>query len=351
MSQIPDSPYGSWSSPLSAQEITETVNTPTDITIHQNQLFWLELRAKENSRLTLMTVRDGVQMELTPAPFNLRSRLHEYGGGAYLVKDAQAFFCNAEDQSIYCLDSLAGEASPVPITEKSTCRYADMQVDLCRGRLICIRESHVGLPVSSSSPKNEIIAIDLLTHKQEVLVSGADFYSSVKVSVDGSSLSWLCWNHPHMPWDETALFCGRFDEKGLLRDLRHIAGDGDESIFQPEWDCDNRLIFVSDRSNWWNLYRCDPWGDDLKIQCLYSADMEFGRPQWVCGQRAYSVNSQGEVVSSHFSQGQWQLATLTEQGLKTIGSGYSDLKSIVTEGEHAWAIASSPSVTIDFRSL
>ena len=234
-----------------------------------------------------------------------------------------------------------------------------------------MRESHKGLDASAAYAQNELIAINLDTYEQQTLVTGTDFYSSPKLSSDGKSLCWLCWSHPHMPWDETALYCADFDEHGLLCDHEHIAGSGNESIFQPEWDNDNRLVFISDRSNWWNLYRCDPRGDvrqieglqieglqieglqieSLQIESLHNAAMEFGRPQWVFGQRTYSINSLNEIVCSYFQQGQWGLARLAALDLEQLGPAYSDLKSICCDGQQVWAIASTPELADHIISI
>jgi len=340
---MPNTRYGSWSSPLTAKQVIDTANSPQDLCldqggIDQGRLYWLELRPKENSRLTLMTHLDGAITELTPAPFNVRSRVHEYGGGAHLIHTGQVFFCNAQDQRIYQLDVNSPQQTPTAITPEGPFRYADLQLDSSRNRLICVRESHADTDSSQPYPSNALISIDLNTQQQNILLSGADFYASNKFSPDQDALCWLSWNHPHMPWDAAELHRGQFDQTGALINRQHIAGNAQESVFQPEWDANGDLVFVSDRSGWWNLYR----SEGSHIQCLAQTDKEFGRPQWVCGQRSYGISDPEQIICSYSHQGRWHIASLQQQTLHALGPTYSDIKSIVVCDDQAWFIASFP---------
>lgn len=359
---MPTSSYGNWQSPLSAKQVIATANTPVDLTIDQGQLYWLELRPNENSRLTLLTLQDNKPLELTPAPINVRSRVHEYGGNGYLILENQLYFCDGEDQRIYRLDLLSNTSPPQPITPPGPFRYADLQLDPRRNCLLCVRESHPTTP-KTAYPHNEIIAIDLNTGQQHSLVSGADFYASLQLSPDGKRLCWLNWNHPHMPWDAAELHYGELDAQGLLNDPQHLAGSPNESIFQPSWENDTHLIFASDRSGWWNLYRQKAFPQKTPAECLHSATMEFGRAQWVSGQRTYCLTQAPKVqppkaqpskaprpqvlpakniLCGYLHQGHWRLGEISEQGFKAFGPPYSDIKSVTADEEHAWFIASYP---------
>lgn len=344
---MPNTPYGSWSSPLTAKQVIDTSSNPMDLSIHEGQLYWLELRPQENSRLTLMCLINNAPVELTPSPFNVRSRVHEYGGGAYSISNNQVFFCNAEDQRIYCLNPHLHLPQPQAITKSEPFRYADIQLDSNRNRLICVRESHAETSQTSPYPINELVAIDLDTGEQTVLVSGADFYSSPKISPNHQTLCWLSWNHPHMPWDAAELHQGQFEPHGLIANQQHIAGSDQESVFQPEWDKQGDLVFVSDRSGWWNIHRYK----NENIQCLYKAQMEFGRAHWVFGQRSYAINDQNQVICSYIHQGSWHLGKIVKQQLKPLGPDYSDIKSITVSENRVWFIASYPHQSDEIVSI
>ncbi|PCI45765.1 MAG: peptidase [Moraxellaceae bacterium] len=344
---MPNIPYGSWPSPLSAKQVIDTSCSPVDLSIDRGRLYWLELRPQENSRLTLMSLINNAPVELTPSPFNVRSRVHEYGGGAYTTSGNQIFFCNAEDQRIYRLDPRVNLQQPQPITEPGPFRYADIQLDLNRNRLICVRESHAETSKNNPYPINQLVAIDIDTGEQNVLVSGADFYSSPKISPNHQALCWLSWSHPHMPWDAAELHQGQINSDGLIVNQQHVAGSDQESVFQPEWDMNGELVFVSDRSGWWNLYRHG--GEN--IQCLYDAQMEFGRPQWVFGQRTYAISDQNQIICSHIHQGSWHLGQLIQRQLQPLGSDYSDIKSITMSGDQVWFVASYPNQADQIESI
>ena len=196
--------------------------------------------------------------DITPAPFNVRTRVHEYGGGSYLVHQGTVYFSNFADQRLYRQDA---DAEPVAITPEAALRYADGVVDIQRQRLICVREDHTG----EGEAVNTIASISLDGNtEQQVLVSGSDFYSSPRLSPDGSQLAWLCWNHPNMPWDGTELWVATVTAAGTVADAQKIAGGISESVLEPRWSPDGVLYFVSDRSGWWNLYR---WQGEIEPLC------------------------------------------------------------------------------------
>ncbi|HEU0253835.1 MAG TPA: prolyl oligopeptidase family serine peptidase, partial [Pyrinomonadaceae bacterium] len=245
---------------------------------------------------------DGVCTDVTPSSFNARTRVHEYGGGDYLVHEGTIYFSNFSDQRLYRQQGVTG--TPEPLTGVANVRYADGRMDHARSRIICVREDHTG----EGEPVNSIVAVDLNSGDGtgSVLVEGNDFYSSPRLSPDGTQLAWLTWNHPNMPWDGCELWVGEFGEDGTLTSTRWVAGGSAESIFQPEWSPDGVLYFASDRSGWWNLERIAPDGG---IERVFQAKAELGMPQWVFGMSSYAFASAGMIVCSQIEQGVSMLAT------------------------------------------
>jgi dipeptidyl aminopeptidase/acylaminoacyl peptidase len=258
---------------------------------------------------------------MTPPAFNVRTRVNEYGGGAFVVANGTVYFSNFADQRLYRQDS---RSEPRPITPEANLRYADGIIDSGRGKMICVREDHTD---AGQEAVNAIVTLDL--HEGDpgqVWVSGNDFFSSPKISPDGSRLAWLSWNHPNMPWDGTELWIGEIGEDGSLGQTEQVAGGIDESVFQPEWSPDGILYFVSDRTGWWNLYR---WRD-RRTEPLCQMDAEFGLPQWVFGMSTYAIESADRIVCAYCQQGTWCLANLyTATGeIEVIETPYSSIGSV-----------------------
>jgi dipeptidyl aminopeptidase/acylaminoacyl peptidase len=279
-------------------------------------VYWLESRPGEGGRnVVVLLTPDRRTEDVTPQPFNARTRVHEYGGGGFTVDGGVVYFSNFADQRIYYR---APDGEPVPLTPETGRRYADMVVDRERRRLIAIREDHAG-----NGPVNEIVGIDLESGEEYVLVSGNDFYSSPRLSPDGRRLVWLTWNHPNMPWDGTELMGCDLGADGFPENVEQIAGGQDESIFQPEWSPEGTLHFVSDRTGWWNLYR---WREG-RDEPLCEREAEFGLPQWVFGMSTYAFVSPGRIVCTYTESGSSYLAVLdTESGeLEPLETPYSSI--------------------------
>jgi hypothetical protein len=241
MSERGVAPYGSWKSPISSDLIVRGVVGLAEVVIDGRDVYWLESRPGEGGRnVVVLLTSDERTEDVTPQPFNARTRVHEYGGGGFTVDGGTVYFSNFADQRIY---SRAPGGEPTPLTPETGRRYADMVVYRERRRLIAIREDHAG-----NGPVNEIVGIDLESGEEHVLVSGNDFYSSPRLSPDGRRLVWLTWNHPNMPWDGTELMGCHLGADGFPENVEHIAGGQDESIFQPEWSPEGTLHVVSDRT-------------------------------------------------------------------------------------------------------
>src|SRR6185436_12221981 len=224
------SPYGSWKSPITADLIVRGSVGLGQPIIEGDSICWVELRPTEGGRNVIVRrSADGVCMDVNPEPFNARTRVHEYGGGDYTVVESTIYFSNFVDQKIY--RQVPGE-QPLALTPDSALRYAEPLPVTQRRRLICVREDH-GDP--GAEAKNTIVSIsmDNPADEQKVLAGGNDFYSSPKLSPDGSQLAWLTWNHPNMPWDGCELWVGDLSDTGEVVASRRLAGGRAESIFQP----------------------------------------------------------------------------------------------------------------------
>ncbi len=293
-------PFGSWASPITADLIVGESIRLGQIGVLGSDIFWSEGRPQEQGRNVLVwRSADGRIADLTPAPLNVRSRVHEYGGGAFTVGRKAGFFVNDDDQQIWRLR--AGEA-PRTLTAATGMRHADIEIDAAHKRLICVREDHSG----GGEAVNTLVAVSLTNGAQQVLASGHDFFSTPRVSPDGRRLAWLSWDHPDMPWDGTTLWLADLQPDGALGAARVAAGGVDESIFQPNWSPRGELHFVSDRSGWWNLYRLR--GDE--VQALHPMAAEFGQPQWAFGMSSYGFDARGRIVCTVVQQGRAMLAVL-----------------------------------------
>ncbi len=339
-------PYGSWRSPITADLIVKGSVGLSQPTFDDSDVYWIELRPTEGGRNVIVKRNsDGVLSDINPLPFNARTRAHEYGGGDYAVKDGVVYFSNFVDQRLYRVD---GRDNPTPITAAADVRYAEVWIDAGRNRLICVREDHRG----EGEAVNTIVSISLegADETGEVLVEGNDFYSSPKLSPDGTHLAWLTWNHPNMPWDGCELWVGEVASDGKLTDTRWVAGGSHESIFQPEWSPSGVLYFASDKNGWWNLQRISEGGE---IESLYSTKGELGQPQWLFGMSAYAFASEDSIVCSHVEQGVSRLSILDLQTrkLKDVDCPFTDITYVRSANGLAVFRAGSPTDVVSISRL
>lgn len=338
MSQSRIAPYGSWKSPITSDSIVSGSIGLAQPLIDGPDIYWIEMRPTEGGRSVILK-RDapGVVSDVTPPPFNARTRVHEYGGGDYAVRDGAVYLANFSDQRLYVR---RGEAAPEAITPAADARYADAVIDEARGRLICVREEHT---VAGREALNSLVGVKLDGNETPgaVLVSGNDFYSSPRVSPDGSRLAWLTWNHPNMPWDGSELWIGTLNDGGSLEIGGRVAGGANESIFQPEWSPDGVLYFVSDRSGWWNLYRVN---SDGTIEPLCEMQAEFGMPQWGFGMSTYAFESAETIVCAYIENGISRLALLgtRTKRFEPVVSPYTDIRFVRASRGYAVMRAGSP---------
>jgi dipeptidyl aminopeptidase/acylaminoacyl peptidase len=311
-------PYGSWTSPITADLVVGGSISLVAVAIDGQDIYWLESRPTEGGRHTIMRrAQDETVSECTPPDYYVRTTVHEYGGAAFTVVDGTIYFANYKDQRLY--RQLPG-GEPARLTPDEGFRYADIVVDARRRRLVCIREDHT----RGGEPVNTIVAIGLPGGDNgTVLASGNDFYASPRLSPDGSQLAYLTWNHPNMPWDGCELWLADVGPDGKLFHAQLVAGGKSEAVFQPEWSPDGKLYFVAEPTGWWNLYA---WTDGT-VEALHPMQAEFGKPQWVFGTSSYGFASQDRILSCYTRKGIDQLAWLDipTSELKPIASPYTDI--------------------------
>jgi len=336
MSDVKIAPYGSWKSPISSDLIVAESIRVGQSRCDGDDIYWVEQRPNEGGRNVLVRrTPDGRVSDLTPPPYNVRSRVHEYGGGAYAVSDGVVIFANFSDQRLYRLDP---GGAPRLVTPEAALRYADAVFDRGRNLLFCVREDHRG----PGEAVNTLAKVKAGGDESggEVIVSGNDFYASPRLSPDGSRLAWLTWNHPNMPWDGTELWAGELDEGGSIVRAERVAGGRAESIFQPEWSPDGVLYFVSDRTGWWNLYRWDAG----RVEALCPMEAEFGQPQWVFGMSTYAFEAAERIVCTYTQAGASHLASLDTGSLKLreIATPYTAISEVSAAPGRALFLAGSP---------
>jgi dipeptidyl aminopeptidase/acylaminoacyl peptidase len=318
-------PFGSWESSLGAELLAAATVRFGQIAVSGGSIFWSEGRPAESGRNVVVECAAGGTCEdRHPPPFDARTRVHEYGGGAFAVgSDGELFFSHDPDQRLY--RARRGEP-PRPVTATGTSRFADAVVDAPRQRLIAVRETHPAPGSAAAEAVNTLVAVDLGSGAETVLASGHDFFSSPRLSPDGTRLAWLTWDHPRMPWQGSELWVADLDAAGRPLSERRVAGGPHESIFQPEWSPAGELHFVSDRSGWWNLYR----ERGTSIDALQPMEAEFGEPQWVFGLAMYGFQPDGTLVCAYEQNGRSHLARLDPRSgaFEPIETPYCSIRNV-----------------------
>jgi dipeptidyl aminopeptidase/acylaminoacyl peptidase len=329
-------PYGSWRSPIDAATVARggrRLGAPR--IAGDGAVWWTEGRPEEGGRVALMRRPGGGEPEeVTPAGSNARTRVHEYGGGAWeLAGPDLVLFVEFADQRVY-RQRLGGEPeaiTPEPASPGGL-RYADFALSPDGRTVVCVRESH-----GEGEAVNEVVALSLEdSGEPAALASGRDFYSFPRISSDGRWITWTCWDHPNMPWDGTELWVAPLEDPGQAR---LVAGGPEESIFQPDWDREGRLHFVSDRDGWWNLYRAGEPGAELSgeewpLLQLTEEEAELGHPQWLLGGSTYAFLDDGTIACIRCERGAERIFALeldawelTDLGLPYTAFGFPSLRA------------------------
>lgn len=342
-------PYGAWTSPITADLVVASAVRLDAVWVGTTDLWWAELRPEQGGRVAVVRHQPGgTDHEILPTGFSARTRVHEYGGGAWWLHDDVLFFANWDDQCLYRFDAEV-DLEPTRLTplpdSAGEARYADGRVTPDHEWVVCVREWHAG---DGAEASNEIVVVPIGGGEPRVLVTGPDFVSFPRPSPDGTLLAWTQWDHPDMPWDATSLWVGDIREtaSGLaLQNARCVAGSSrDESIFQPEWNPDGVLHFISDRREWWNLYRFDePGAPSSEPIAVTDIEGEVGEPQWVFGGSRYAFLEDGRVLLAYAQDGMDRLAVVDGGELADLETPYTEFRSLRPYGEGGALIAASPS--------
>jgi dienelactone hydrolase len=339
-------PYGTWRSFISASAVAESASRPGDLVVDGLDIYIGESRPDEAGRVAIVKLgspRDLPPEDILPAPYSARSRVHEYGGGAFNVRAGSLVFVHDADQALYLRGPGERPRRLSPILASGQRRFAEPIFDSSRERILAIVEEHGS---AGREPENYVAAVGYggRTGRFEVMLRGQHFYSSLRLSPDHQRLAWLSWRHPCMPWDGTELWVAELDGLGLPKVPRRIAGGPTESIFQPEWDAHGNLCFISDRSGFWNLYRYSD-RDGVKPLCPRPAD--FGAPQWVFGMSTYCSLPDGDTLCTLTEGGLWRLGRLsaTTHDLRLLDLPYTEYYTLRAAPDGAALLVASPTVS------
>lgn len=303
-------PYGTWHSPIAASDLARSAVSLSYVQVASGVPYWLESRPTEGGRYVIVTPGSSGQiLERTPAGFNARTRVHEYGGRPYALGHDAIYFTHFADQRLYV--QRANDV-PVALTPEGY-RYADFDFLPTGPSLLAVREDHTG----AGEARNAIVALDpsLGIHPGTALFAASDFAAYPRASPDGRRIAWIGWNHPDMPWDSTTLYVADWTSRGLAQ-LTAVAGGPRESVLEPRWHADGTLYFISDRSGWWNLYRLR----DGRVELVFPIEAELAAPLWTLGQSSYALGTDRAVV-------RYARAACDQLGVVDLASGkLSDLE-------------------------
>lgn len=344
----PRAAYGTWRSPISAARIAAgSVSLSGPRFGPGEDVIWLEGRPTEGGRCVLVRRSpDGALADLTPADFNVRSRVHEYGGGPWAIAGETIVCSGYADQRLHRIDLGSGEATaPEPITAEpqtpGAVRFADADPAPDGTLAVCVRETHSG-----GEAVNEIVAVALDgsvagAAEPTVIATGNDFYAAPRISPDGTRIAWLEWSHPQMPWDGTELWSAELTLDGARASVaraRRIAGGERESIWQPGWSPAGELHWVTDASGWWNL-------EAERQGPLAPEQAEFGYPHWVFGGSTYAFTTAGEIVCVRVERADERLCLVRDGRAEPLDLPYTSygFPAIDVRGRRALFVAGSPS--------
>ncbi len=347
---LTDGPQGD-QAPLAAERVLGRDPSLKDVTLADGHLFWLEQRPAEQGRTTLLH-RPADQpkapaREVTPAPWNLRTRVHAYGGASYCWGDGWVVFVDDGDRCLWRVDPLDPGATPQRLTAPGDRAFADGLIDSRRERWIGVMEA---------GDTDQLVTVPLAGGEPRPLHQPADFCGYAVLSPDGRQLAWVEWQQPHMPWERSQLWLAVVDEGGRLGPPRIVAGSTSEdaqaiAVFQPLWVGDQRLVVAEDSSGWWNLRQLDTgrghWQELLPMAA------EFAMPQWVYGMRTTAWDGR-QLLAASCRDGLWELGEVrlepgsaTPPGAPTerwrpLSVPFDDLASISAADGRLACVASSP---------
>ena len=351
MTDTTTAPYGSWKSPITSDLIVSEFVRLAEPFFDGEDIYWTELRPPNAGRISIVKrAPDGQTTDVTPPEFNARTRVHEYGGGVYIVQEGVIWSSNYDDQRLYRIDP---GCEPVALTPEVDLRFADGVFDSRRGLIYSVREDHTG----EGEAVNTIVSLSATEPADggDIVATGGDFYSNPRLSPDGTQLAWLQWNHPNMPWDGTELHVAQLDEAGRVESSQRIAGGLEESVLQPRWSPGGTLYFISDRSGWWNLHRMI----DGQVQPVFAKDAEFAGPSWVFRLSNYGFESDESLLCVYSEAGKAQLtriqtATIGRDGgpeTELIETPFSSIHDLDVSGGQAVFLGGSPTQAMAITKL
>jgi dipeptidyl aminopeptidase/acylaminoacyl peptidase len=328
-------PHGSWPTPITSELVVRAAARLGEVVVDGDDVYWSESRPTEGGRSVIVRrSADGTLTDVLPAPWNARTRVHEYGGGAWTVSRGTLWFTEFGDQRLYRLDP--GSVGPVPVTPEPAVpagvRHADLRV-VDDGTVLAVRETHTA-GGRAADVLSEIVRIGP-GGATEVLVSGPDFVSDPRLAPDGVTLAWLQWDHPHMPWDTAQLVVRAADGSDHV-----IAGGAGESVVQPTWGEDLSLWWFSDRTDVWSLYRRRPHGE---AELVLDVGSDIAGPQWVFGQSRFALLSDGRIALAYGRAGADRLAVLEPGGQpREFDLPYGAFRYLAAQGTSVACLAGGP---------
>ncbi len=338
-------PPGQWVSSISADLVAGKVLRFGGLSTYQDNVYWVEARPQENGRSVLVSwSKTHGYVDLVPVPYSVRSKVHEYGGGAFFVGENGVFFVDDDTQDVFQV--IPGDA-PQRITEVAHLRFADFSE--AGTRRICVCEDHEG----EGHPQNSLVAIDLKDAARGTITSlqgGRDFYAFPRVSHKGDKLAFLAWDLPYMPWEAAALYVCDLMPDGSALEPRLIAGGVGQSVFQPVWGAQDQLYFVAEVGDQALLHVWD--GADVKVVLDHEGD--FSRPLWGLGTTTYALLGQDRIAASYIADGQVRLGMVDSKNgvlspleleaadIQNISSGADHLAALVTTTHQAQAVTIYP---------
>lgn len=323
---------GRWESPVSSDLIVWATARLRQLVFHDGVVYWTESRPCDNGRIMIVAHDGNAARDLLPSGFGAGSRIHEYGGGDFCIAADQLIFSNATNQGLYRVPLSGGE--PVCLSNPDGWRFGDMAWDAKRKRVVAVAEIHN----QNSGVENAIVAVTLDDDEPEFLVQGDDFYASPRLNISGEQMCWISWSHPNMPWDETALWVADLDDSGNFLSLSQV-DDGGQSITQPRWLSDDSLGWISDRSNWWNIYREGPTSEPVSVAPMAA---ECAAPAWLLGGSSWGESATGIVTLAN-QQGVWKLGKVVDHAFVEISLPYTWVDNLHVAGHQAACFVGSPS--------
>ncbi len=334
-------PFGAWPSPFAIELLTKGTVSFAEIGAAAGRRSWLEGRPEEGGRQVLVRREtDGTETRLTPEGFNARCRVHEYGGGAYLIEGDLVV---VSDFATGRLHRVTAPGVLEPLTPDGRAwRFADLGVDRDRNRILAIREDHDPDTLARhGEAENAVVSIDLASGEVTVLADGFDFFSSPRLSPDGSRLAWLRWDHPNLPWDGTELVLASLDAAGRPVGARVVAGSPSDWIAQPRWSPAGVLHFVAEPDGWMNLFRLGP--GEVVQRASVPVQAEFAFADWVFQLANFAFVDDGSILAVGRSGGRDRLYRIATDGAATlIDLPFTEISYVATDGDAAVFRAAAP---------